>query len=331
MASTGFVPPAICWLSYIAICGCVIAFFFAPQHPDPWVNGFIADIAATVVCFVFSFLWRNTSIYDPYWVVVPPVIAAGWMATADSAPSARSWYAFGLLFVWFFRYNYMWIWDGWTHGIKTEDWRYIVMAKKLGSGTSMTYWIGASFIGSHIVPTLLVWFAMAPVQRVWSAGSAAAPLGGWDAAGCAVALGAVALQGVSDRQLKGFRQRNIKGGLKDETCVCPKTCREGVWGWSRHPNYCGEASFWLGMALVAHAGDPSGEVPWAWAWGGAANMFFFFRTSAALMDARSLRNRPGYEVVMKEVSALLPLPLVRFVDRVLDPVLVPLFGFRKDA
>ena len=37
-------------------------------------------------------------------------------------------------------------------------------------------------------------------------------------------------------------------------------------------------------------------------------MFTFFRISAMMMDNRNLEHREGYDVVMKEVSALIPLP-----------------------
>ena len=36
----------------------------------------MADLAATLTIFVFSFAFQNSSFYDPYWSVVPPVIAA---------------------------------------------------------------------------------------------------------------------------------------------------------------------------------------------------------------------------------------------------------------
>ena len=35
---------------------------------------FLADVAATVLVFIFSLIFRNASVYDPYWSVQPPVI-----------------------------------------------------------------------------------------------------------------------------------------------------------------------------------------------------------------------------------------------------------------
>ena len=41
---------------------------------DWWLSLLIADVAATVVTFIFSLIFGNASVYDPYWSVQPPVI-----------------------------------------------------------------------------------------------------------------------------------------------------------------------------------------------------------------------------------------------------------------
>ena len=41
---------------------------------DWWLSLLIADAAATVATFIFSLIFGNASVYDPYWSVQPPVI-----------------------------------------------------------------------------------------------------------------------------------------------------------------------------------------------------------------------------------------------------------------
>jgi steroid 5-alpha reductase family enzyme len=124
------------------------------------------------VIWCFSFYFGNSSLYDPAWVFLPIGIALGWMGCftsiseddqlTDNPPSERGVFAMALLILWCLRYNISWPWNGWTKGINTEDWRYVEMSKFTGERT-VEYWIGVSLIGSHIVPTLLVFFALAPM------------------------------------------------------------------------------------------------------------------------------------------------------------------------
>ena len=41
---------------------------------DWWLSLLIADVAATVATFIFSLIFKNASVYDPYWSVQPPVL-----------------------------------------------------------------------------------------------------------------------------------------------------------------------------------------------------------------------------------------------------------------
>jgi len=317
--STGYLPAYACWLCYFLVgFGFYVCFAFSA---DAWQTGLVASMLTTVLVFCFAFVFKNTSIYDPYWCWFPLFSATGWMWTADAAPSARSYYALGLLILWFSRYNIQWPWEGWTHGICTEDWRYPMMAKKLGlqDSTGPLYWLGVSLLGAHLIPTLLVWLVLAPVQKVWTSGLLGPSLNALDLVAVAISLGGVVLQFLADRTLYNFRKRNVEASQGEplETKVCGKTCREGPWAYSRHPNYLGEVLFWLGMNLSAVAG---GWTSWMSAFGGIVNYACFFRISASLMDKRSLQNRPGYVKVMNETSALLPCPLI--LDRVLDGLLI---------
>eukprot|EP00929_Paragymnodinium_shiwhaense_P067895 TRINITY_DN34128_c0_g1_i1.p1 TRINITY_DN34128_c0_g1~~TRINITY_DN34128_c0_g1_i1.p1 ORF type:complete len:358 (+),score=26.59 TRINITY_DN34128_c0_g1_i1:79-1074(+) len=318
--STGFLPAHACWTCYASIAAVFAFVFLVPLHEKPWANGLLGSLITTVLVWIFAVIYKNTSIYDPYWCWYPLFCMLGWMSTAGSMPSSRGWYMLGLLLFWITRYNVQWPWEGWTHGIRTEDWRYPMMAKKLGLNDSVgpVYWVVVSLIGSHIIPTMLVWFVLGPVEHVLTAGSSGPPLGPLDAVAIVISAGAVTLQGLSDRTLRLFRSRNIqlKTSESIETSVCAKICTDGPWGYSRHPNYLGEVLFWLGMDVASLA---AGSHP-VWTIAGIANYAWFFRVSASLMDARSLRNRPGYAEVMKRISALCPCPLA--VDHAIDDLLV---------
>ena len=90
MASTQFVPASVCRATYGVAVGWVAFIFLVPHHEDPYFNGMIAHLEATVVICMFSFSHGNTSLYDPAWCVLPIAVAAGWMCTAPTYPSLRS-------------------------------------------------------------------------------------------------------------------------------------------------------------------------------------------------------------------------------------------------
>ena len=186
------------------------------------------------------------------------------------------------------------------------------MAKKTGSNTVL-YWI-ASLFSLHLTPTLLVFGGMTPLIDViiTPANDTNRMLTRIDVLGIFVAVSAICIQRVADNQLFYFRKnqyKHIKTSNVDHLSSSKKICRDGLWNWSRHPNYFGEASFWLGIAILGN-GDASISKNRTFFvnWGGSIIMFTFFRISAMLMDNRNLEHRKGYDVVMREVSALVPLP-----------------------
>ncbi len=111
----------------------------------------LADLAATIVIFIFSVITNNSSMYDPYWSVAPVVIALFWLLQpgSDGFANPRHVLIFALLCLWAMRLTTNWAlqWRGLGH----EDWRYRDIRKQTG----FFYW-PVSFLGIHLMPTLLV-------------------------------------------------------------------------------------------------------------------------------------------------------------------------------
>jgi len=70
----------------------------------------LADLAATIVIFLFSIITRNSSMYDPYWSVAPVPIALFWLLQPGSAgfASPRHVLIFALLCLWAIRLTANW-------------------------------------------------------------------------------------------------------------------------------------------------------------------------------------------------------------------------------
>ncbi len=256
----------------------------------PLARTALADAVATIVVFAASRLFDNSSLYDPYWSVLPIALAAYHIVDADldanlDANHARQLLVLALVSLWGVRLTWNWL-RGWS-GLGHEDWRYDDFRKLCGRW----YW-PVSFAGIHMFPTVLTWLgclALHPALR------APTPLGLLDVLAVIVTLGATALEAIADEQLRTFRRAHPGGAA---------ICDVGLWARSRHPNYLGEVLFWVGLWLFAVAADPSSA---RWTAAGPVMMLLLFRlVSIPLADRRSLRRRPGYAEHIRRVPALLP-------------------------
>jgi steroid 5-alpha reductase family enzyme len=119
----------------------------------------------------------------------------------------------------------------------------------------------------------------------------------WIIAAAATWLLSVGGESLADRQLDAFRAEASNRG---------KTCRAGLWGWSRHPNYFFEWLHWFSYVLLAVGG------PLFWlSLAGPALMFaFLYRVSGIpWTEAQSLRSRgDDYRLYQQQVSAFFPFP-----------------------
>jgi steroid 5-alpha reductase family enzyme len=118
-------------------------------------------------------------------------------------------------------------------------------------------------------------------------------VGPLDALATAVTLGAIIIEAVADDQLRAFRSAGPSEGA---------ICHSGLWQYSRHPNYFGEISFWVGLFLFGLAS----QGPWWIGAGVPAMVALFLGTSIPMAERRSLRRRPHYAEHQRRVSKLLP-------------------------
>ncbi|HWP65311.1 MAG TPA: DUF1295 domain-containing protein [Candidatus Limnocylindria bacterium] len=251
----------------------------------PLVVAGAADLAATVVIFTFSVAYDNSSFYDAYWSVAPIGLAVYWLLGAPpEVPAIRQALVVVLVGAWGVRLTLNWL-RGWR-GLEHEDWRYVQMRGQTGRA----YWL-VSFVGLHLVPTLVVFAACLPVYLAVARGTQ--PIGWLDALAVGLTAGAIAIEGIADLQLHRFRATAPPGAMLEH----------GLWAYSRHPNYFGEALFWWGVWTFGLA-----AVPGAWwsAAGALAITLMLWLISIPLLDRRMQASRPGYARRMARVSALVP-------------------------
>ncbi|MDZ4268431.1 MAG: DUF1295 domain-containing protein [Mycobacterium sp.] len=262
---------------------------WAPTTDRLWLDTLIADVLATLVVFGFSRAYRNSSFYDAYWSVVPPLLLFYWWAHSGQdgpAGSWESWLLAVLVVVWAVRLTGNWLYA--FPGLHHEDWRYPMFRERAGR-----WEFAADLVAIHLIPTAQVFLAMLPAYV--AATTPGSRMGWLTVVAFVLGMGAVALEFVADAQMHRFVRDRRSGEAMDR----------GLWSWSRHPNYFGEFGFWFAVALFGVAASPGS---W-WLFAGAAAMLaMFLGASIPMMEARSLERRPGYHAVVDRVSRFVPRP-----------------------
>ena len=280
---------AFSWVVFAYIAAGAVALATGRLSPfdDAIAVAAAADVAATVTIFAFSLAFRNSSFYDAYWSVAPPVILGYWILSAGNPEIdiLRRGACVSLVAIWAVRLTYNWA-RGWQ-GLSHQDWRYADIEAKTGPW----YW-AVSFIGIHMFPTVVVFLGCLPIYSVLTVGSR--PFGALDAAAVLVTGTAIALEAAADQQLRTFvTTRRSRSEL----------LASGLWAWSRHPNYLGEILFWWGIFLFGLAADPSS---W-WTGVGALSITIMFRfVSLPLIETRMLANKPDYKAQIERTNLLVP-------------------------
>lgn len=246
---------------------------------DWWLNLLIADALATVVTFLFSVILGNASVYDPYWSVQPVVILAVF-AIGKELTVVRVLLLLTVI-LWGARLTANWVYT--FKGLTHQDWRYTMLKEKTG-----IFYPFVNFTGIHMVPTLIVYACTLPAvyaflnDNAWNLGSIVF---------FCLSLGAVIMQGVSDYQMHRYRKNRTGAFIRD-----------GLWKYSRHPNYLGEILMWWGIGLSVVSVFPNA---WYLLAGALSNTVLFLVVSIPMADGRQ-SGKVGFDEYKRQTRMLLP-------------------------
>ena len=246
------------------------------------VAGLFASVAVT---FAAALHTENGSVFDPWWSVMPP-IAALWLTGLSEEPAltARQLAVHTVVWFWAVRLTANWA-RGWP-GLGHEDWRYVDMIESW----PVPAWL-VRLVPVMVLPAAFVAAGCLPLYPALALGDAG--FGFLDGVALAVGIGATSLELVADEQMRVFAATRAQG----------EVMQEGVWRWSRHPNYLGEILFWVSLWIFGLSAAP------AWWWTGVgwlAILGLFVFASIPMLDARSRERRPGFAEYAARTPALIP-------------------------
>jgi steroid 5-alpha reductase family enzyme len=239
--------------------------------------------AAMVLLWLVSLVRRDASIADPFWGTGFALVAwTGFLSGGGVGP--RRLLVVALTSLWGLRLSIHLLIRNLGHG---EDPRYQAMRKRAGPRFAVT-----SLFTVFLLQGALLWVVSLPLQAALAAPgpSALTPL---DFAGSALWAVGLFFEAVGDLQLGRFRADPASPGRVLDT---------GLWRYTRHPNYFGDALLWWGFGCIALATGA-----W-WALSGPALMtFLLLRVSGVtLLERGMVKRRPDYQAYVDATSAFIP-------------------------
>jgi steroid 5-alpha reductase family enzyme len=245
----------------------------------------LAIAALMLVTWLLSLRWRDASIVDPVWPFGFVVVAWVVRVVADGN-DARQWLLVAMTTIWGLRLSGYLAWR--KHGAP-EDPRYQSMRRHWGDRFPLV-----SLLTVFALQGVLMFVVSLPVQL----GQVRADpgLGMLSAVGVLLWTVGVVFESVGDAQLARFKaDPDNEGQVMDR----------GLWRYTRHPNYFGDACVWWGIALVA-AETPLGAIGLV---GAAVMNVLLVRVSGVPILERSMtKRRPGYADYVRRTSSFIPRP-----------------------
>ncbi len=233
---------------------------------------------------------RNASIVDPIWSL--GFVVVGWVVFISQhqhVDALRTGVLLAFVTIWGVRLSLHLFIRNVGHG---EDYRYKSMRKKHGA----KFWL-VSLGTVYLFQGILMWIVSLPLQFGIGIGTRTSwwvlPL----VLGAIVWLIGFGFESIGDAQLKAFKADPASAG---------QVMDRGLWRYTRHPNYFGDASVWWGIFLVS-----LGAGGWAWlGMIGPVVMTILLRrvSGVTLLEKSLVKRRPGYEDYVRRTSPFLPRP-----------------------
>lgn len=289
-------------ICYLIAFGVSFSLYFIMPFSNALVKYILIDLAATFIIYIFSMIFQNSSIYDPYWSVLPMVMVPFFIIQEiklnfhqDKVLVACMLIMIIIVEIWGLRLTINCLFR--FKNLKAEDWRYQNIKNK-----HPKLWPLISLLGIHLMPTIVVFIAMLPIFLYANTfitpnadGKIAVEINGTYVISIIVALASIIIETIADIEMNKFKKdKNNLGQI----------LKTGLWKNSRHPNYFGEILFWFSMFLFALSVNGN---YWILIFSPLVVFILFVAISIPMMEKRQLQNKKDYEEYKKTTNPLLPI------------------------
>lgn len=251
-----------------------------------WMFAYV--LVFMTIAFIASWKLRRTDIVDIAWGPAFVVAAvSSFLMNSYDVPIGLNVQTLvtGLVIVWAARLSYaMW---GRIRS-HSEDKRYVALRRKWKGNLALNTYLRI-FVLQGVLATVI------SIAVIHINTSLPTPLDTFAYSGLAIWLIGFLFELVGDLQLKRFLANPKNKG---------KLMTEGLWKYTRHPNYFGEAIMWLGIFIIALS-TPYG---WIAVIAPVLIMYLLLFVSGVPLTEKSFESKPGWDAYKKRTSKFVPLP-----------------------
>jgi len=244
----------------------------------------LSILAFNTVLWLVSLRVKNASIVDPFWGILFLIAALVYSILAENGFQDRKILLLVLVAVWSLRLS---IYLGWRNRGKGEDFRYVKWREQHGSR-----WWWRSFWQVFVLQGMLAWIISIPLLAAM-AGESPDHLTIVDGLAVIVWMVGFFFEAVGDFQLARFKANPANKG---------KVLNTGVWRYTRHPNYFGDAAQWWGYYLGALAAGGFWTI-----YAPVLMTLLLLRVSGvALLEKTLTQTKPQYQEYIDTTPAFFP-------------------------
>lgn len=243
-----------------------------------------------IILGMMSLLWlislalKNSSIVDIFWGAGFVLVA--WLTfflTPEGFVGRKVW-LIALVTLWGLRLSLYILWRNWG---KPEDFRYQTWRKEAGPS-----WWWQSFFRVFLLQGVIMWLVATPLVAAQVSPSPAR-LTWLDFVAGVIWLIGFFFEAVGDWQLARFKANPANKG---------KVLQTGVWRYTRHPNYFGDAAQWWGFYGIALAAGG-----WWTIFSPILMTLLLMRVSGVTLLEKTLKEeKPGYREYVESTSEFFP-------------------------
>ena len=251
------------------------------MHWQIYLGGLVAMLLFAGLGWLLSLYRNNVTHVDSMWSLFFLVAAAAYVCELESM-NMRGNLMLALLTIWALRLVVYLTWRNWG---PHEDHRYI----EIRSNNEPNFKLKSIYIIFGL-QAVLAWIISLPILGALSSVNSLNIL---DILAVLVVIFGITWETIADWQLTQFKRKpNNKG----------KVLNQGVWRYSRHPNYFGESFVWWGFYLLALAGGAWWALPSAL----LMTLLLLKVSGVSLLEKDIAERRPEYVQYIQTTNAFIP-------------------------